>query len=384
MGARPVNQRRQRQQALASRLAKLIKSGITNRLRLAELCGKSVSTIQRSIPADRKRTGHYTTGRSIRLTSRERAVIEGGLLGDGMLIKNPRGAAFEFDNTEGDVVDWVAVELGRLVARDPNERYVQSRPVARYKAMSRFRTATWKDLDALWARWYQRSGQETVGRRPWCHSRKQIPDDFRLTPLSGRLWYLGDGSLVRKSTRETSQVISFATHGFPLAGLKDTLKPQLVQVLRCRSDEVAIRPDPRVNGYPLYGHAITIPARYVPRWLRFIGPCPEAVSSYRYKWDYREGERRRWLADELDILREYWGRIPHGVICAGLGVTLEQARYAAQRRCGVHRGYSNSGRPLRPRSDADQRFQRELRATKRRPAIANSKGGANCLGATPK
>lgn len=357
-------------QTLGSRLTGLIRSGITNRLELAELCGKSVSTVQRNIPASLKRTGNYTTGRSIRLTSRERAIIEGGILGDGTLIGNPRGAAFEFDNKKGDLVDWVAVELDRLVARDPNARYVQSRPVGHFKGMFRFRTATWNDLGILRASWYQPADQEAVLWQPRCHSRKQIPVGFRLTPLSGLLWYLGDGSLVRKSTRETSQVITLATHCFPLTRLRDTLKPQLAHILRCESDEVAIRPDPRVEGYPLYGYEIQIPARYVPRWLRFIGPCPEAVPSYRYKWDYREGVRRRWLRDELDLLGKYWGRIPHDAICTGLDVTLEQARYAAQRRCGVHKGYSNSGKPLRPRSGAEQRFQRDLRTTKHRPLLA--------------
>lgn len=192
--------------------------------------------------------------------------------------------------------------------------------------------------------------------------RKQVPDDFRLTALSALLWYLGDGSLVRKSTKQTSQVITFATHSFPLVGLTNTLKPQLVDILCCASNEVVIQGDRRVVGYPVCGHEIRIPSRYVPRWLQFIGPCP--VSSYRYKWDYREGERRLWLEDEIELLRKYWGRIPHVVICTGLGVSYEQARTVAQRQCGIHRGYSNSGKPLNPRPGAEQQFQRDLRTIK--------------------
>jgi hypothetical protein len=353
-----------RAQTLSSRLTKLIKSGTINRTELAERCGKSVSTVQRNIPANLKRTGNYTTGRSICLTFRERAVMEGGILGDGTLIKNPRGAAFEFDNKKADLIDWVAVELDRLVARDPNERYVQSRPVGHYKDMFRFRTATWEDLETLRAGWYQGADRDVLRGQARHHISKRIPDGFRLKPLSGLLWYLGDGCLVRKSTRETSQVIHFSTHCFPLTDLRDRLKPQLVRILRCESNEVVLQADPRVAGYPLYGHAMCIPARYVPRWLRFIGPCPETIPSYQYKWDYRDGVRRRWLSDELDLLREYWGRIPHVVICTGLGVTYEQARYAAQRRCGIHKGYSNSGKPLLPSSGRKQQFRRDLRATK--------------------
>jgi len=349
-------------ETLGSWLAKRIRSGTTNRAALAEGCGKSISTVQRHIPANLKRTGSYTTGRSILLTSSERAVIEGGLLGDATLIKNPRGAAFELDNRKKDLIDWAAVKLDRLVARGPKGRYVQSSPVSHCKGNFRFRTATWQDLDVVWARWYQHADQETVRRQPSRHYRKQVPNDFRLTSLSGLLWYLGDGSLVHKSTGETSQVIRFATHDFPLESLEAVLKPQLVRILQCKSDEVVIRPDRRVKGYPLFGYEIYVPSRYVPRWLRFIGPCPEEVAAYQYKWDYRGCVRRRWLADELESLRKYWGRIPHAAICTALGVTYEQARYAAQRTLGIHKGYSNSGKPLKPSTGATQQLRRDLRA----------------------
>jgi len=347
---------------LGSRLTKLIESGITNRTELAELCGASVSTIRRNIPESLKRTANYTTGHPRCLASQERELIEGGILGDGTLIKNPKGSAFEFDNKKADLVEWVAAQLDRLVVRDPNERYVQSRPIGHYKGMFRFRTATWKDLDTLWEGWYQSADSEIPCGQAAHHRSKQIPDGFKITPLSGLLWYLGDGSLVRKSTKEASQVVRLATHCFPLRGLRDTLKPQLVCILRCKSDEVVIHADQRVQGYPSSGYEIYIPARYVPRWLAFIGPCPEEVPSYQYKWDYRGGVRRLWLSDELDLLRKYWGRIPHAEICTGLGVTYEQARYPAQRHCGIHKGYSNSGKPLMPSSHANQQFQRDLRA----------------------
>jgi len=88
-------------------------------------------------------------GRSIRLTSSERAIIEGGILCDGGLIKNPRGAAFSFANTKKDIIDWIAIKLARLVESNPQERYVQSHPVNYFNGGFRFQTATWKDLANL-------------------------------------------------------------------------------------------------------------------------------------------------------------------------------------------------------------------------------------------
>src|SRR5687768_3100450 len=112
-----------RGQCFRTRLNELIKSGITNRATLAERCGVSISTVQRHIPASQKGTGEYTTGRSIRLTSSEKAIIEGGIMGDGRLIKNPRGAAFSFANNKKDLIDWIGIKLARLVVTSPGERY---------------------------------------------------------------------------------------------------------------------------------------------------------------------------------------------------------------------------------------------------------------------
>lgn len=138
-----------------------------------------------------------------------------------------------------------------------------------------------------------------------------------------------------------------------------------IQILRCEPNEVGTRRDKRVQGYPEYGFEIYIPARYVPRWLQFIGPCPQTITSYRYKWDYREDRvRKRWLNDELNFLRQYWGRLPYDRICAGLNVTFEQARGAVRRRCGFRRTYSNSGKVSRIEG-VEERFQNDLDELKR-------------------
>ncbi len=122
-------------QEFRARLNGLIKLGITDRATLAKRLGVSVSTVQRHIPANQKRSGAYTTGRSLRLTSSEIAVIEGGILGDGRLIKNPRGAAFSFSNNKRDLIDWVRIKLDRLVAGNPEARYLQSHPVNHFRSV---------------------------------------------------------------------------------------------------------------------------------------------------------------------------------------------------------------------------------------------------------
>jgi hypothetical protein len=338
---------------LEKQLVNLIEAGVTNRLELAGICGVSVSTIQKHLPSDLKRKGAYTTGPCGQLTDREQQVIEGGLLGDGSMVQHARGSAFRFANSHTDLVEWIAGELRALVNCDENHRYFQSRPFNEKQGMATFRTATWNNLNALHDRWY---GPDTGSG-----FRKRIPVDLVLTPLSALLWYLGDGSLTQDLNGKTSQVLTLATHAFAFKSLQRTLKPQLVEILSCRKHDIALEPDRRVRGYPRCGYQIRIPARYVPRWLRFIGSCP--VLSYSYKWNVRPRIRRLWLENEIEFLRRCWGRIPHRLICDALSVSYEQARTVAQRRLGIHRGYSNSGKSVRGSGAMDfQQLLADLRS----------------------
>ena len=263
-----------------SHLASLISAGITGREAMANLTGVSISTVQRHLPPNLKRTGRYLSGLSTQMNPTEKAVIEGGILGDGRMIRNPCGAAFSFSNNKRDIVLWVSDALERLVLRNPSERYRQSRPINYYKGTYRFQTATWQNLQELAADWYVSLDPEMLPRQPWRYFRKTIPRAFRLTPRAGLLWYLGDGGLTKKSTVETSQVIRFATHDFPYSRLSEILVPQLTAILHADLNEIVLQGDKRIQGYPEVGYEIIVPARYVPRWLQYIGPCPQSIRSY--------------------------------------------------------------------------------------------------------
>ncbi len=104
-------------------------------------------------------------------------------------------------------------------------------------------------------------------------------------------------------------------------------------------------------------HVVFVPKRR--RKVRFgqtrrhLGPIFHALARQKEYGSFVT-VRRLWLKDELDFLLKYWRRLHHSRICVGLNVTYEQARYAAQKRCGIHKAYSNSGQSLRsiPRSRA--------------------------------
>jgi hypothetical protein len=330
--------------ALEKQLQRLCESGIENRAELARRCGVSLSTINVHLPARFKRKGRYTTAKPIRLSVREKAVIEGGVLGDGRLAKHPASTNFLFSNNHEDLVRWIARQLPRLVVTSRNYRYTNASPIFQSGSHFIFRTSSFQDLNTLWERWYAPVDDQTRRTQPWRYFRKAIPSNFRLTPLAALVWYLGDGSLVRKTSRDLSQTVRLATHDLPKPGITKVLIPQISTILDAKISDVVVNRDRR-SRYKEYGFEIYIPSRYVSRWLSYIGKCP--VSSYRYKWDWKPTLRKMWRKDELELLRRYWGRVEHEKICTALNVTFEQARKAAKNHWGFARSYSRSGVPLK-------------------------------------
>jgi hypothetical protein len=249
-----------------------------------------------------------------------------------------------FSNNHEELVRWVARQLPRLVVTNQNSRYTNANPIFQSGKHFIFRTSSSPDLNTLWERWYSPVDVQTRRTQPWRYHRKTIPSNFRLAPVSALIWYLGDGSLVRKTSADLSQPVRLATHDLPKTGITKILKPQISAILDAYMDDIVVTRDKR-SRYKEYGFEIYIPSRYVQRWLSFIGKCP--VASYRYKWDWKPTLRKLWRKDELELLRKYWGRVEHERICDALNVTYEQARQAAKIHWGFKRSYSRSGVPLK-------------------------------------
>lgn len=106
-------------------------------------------------------------------------------------------------------------------------------------------------------------------RKKWYPKGKKIvPKDLKLTSLTCRQWYIGDGSLVH--TIDSKPCIQLYTCGFPIFDV-EWLKEQLIElsfkVTRESSENI-----------------IRISTKSTKDFLNYIGPCP--VECYQYKWDY--------------------------------------------------------------------------------------------------
>jgi len=134
------------------------------------------------------------------------------------------------------------------------------------------------DLYIQLQRWYIKSKD---GK-----SKKQPPDDVRITPKSVMMWYLGDGSLVQKNN---TVVIRLSTDGFDkekVEFLAEKLKEKGIDCYRNGDNRIQIR------------------TSAVPAFFKFIGK-ESPVKCYDYKFNLPEwrfeAKRMKVVANELGI-----------------------------------------------------------------------------------
>lgn len=124
---------------------------------------------------------------SLRMTARQKRLIEGMLLGDGHL-ERQRGALcsrlkVEHSVRQSSYVDWKYTEWRDWVRTPPKMRTRRNRLGTSSVNMA-FSTLSHDEL-------------ETVRKRFYVDGRKTVPEDLFLTPLSLAVWFMDDGS--RKS-----------------------------------------------------------------------------------------------------------------------------------------------------------------------------------------
>ena len=236
---------------------------------IAQLCGVCHSTILRWMKH------HNITRRSISeatwLAERNELVLspeaieflEGHLLGDGCL--SPRGkysASYTQASKYYQYIKWVADQLATLgiEQRGNIQRYETEKGGVIYTYFSR---AYWALLQ-LYHRWYP-NGQ------------KRVPKSLELTPTMVRLWFIDDGSLVRRRS-DGWQCVQIATCGFSVDEVS-YLTDKLSQVLNVSRHHIHIWPSQK-------GPRIYFGKREVLRaFFNYIGPCPLALRSiWGYKW----------------------------------------------------------------------------------------------------
>lgn len=143
---------------------------------------------------------------SITLTTEQKEVLQGLMLGDGCLLysskesKNPRLAIVR-KSTDVDYLQWQLVKLQNLFNSG-------------IKHTSNFDERTNKTYYKVYMQSKSLSSLKEVRDKWYTNNIKIIPPDLKLTPLICLIWFCDDGSIIHKSIKSTE--IKLSTHSFSL------------------------------------------------------------------------------------------------------------------------------------------------------------------------
>lgn len=235
------------------------------------------------------------------LTSMQKEVLYGALLGDGCLAKhkNSSNAIFSYISKSRQHVEFVANYFSEYWSSEKIKDFSRfdGRTNKIYSG-SRVKTYSNKSFTEEYEKWYK-------------NGVKAIPIDLRLTPLTCLIWYIGDGCI---SHSKNSQYIKLATQCFSKEDQEKILLPQLEEF-----EAHLVRADTSKNGEQQY--FIYIPRRKIKKFLEYIGPCP--FSDYQYKWDYQEYKNFSLSQNPdfiQDIIKLFNNGISAGAIAKHFGV----------------------------------------------------------------
>lgn len=188
----------------------------------------------------------------IDLSGKATEFIDGELLGDGTLRGFKETAAFTYSSKYKEYINYISETLksfgikraGKILKHHNKEwdKYV-------YK----YHSIRYAELLPLQKKWYP-------------NGKKVVPPGIKLTPLTVRQWYIGDGQL---EIREK--------HNPRIKLMTDCFSPDDVNMLRKKLERLNIRSIHMVPRNRIY-----IPPSCVNDFIGYIGNCP--VECYQYKW----------------------------------------------------------------------------------------------------
>jgi len=179
--------------------------------------------------------------------------INGELLGDGSLKSiSPYSALFNYGSKYLEYIRYIKDTLksfGIKQAGNINKHYYKNLDCYTYH----YNSLCYAELLPIYKNWYP-------------DGRKIVPKDIKLTPLTCKQWYIGDGSL--KHSKNRKPTIELSTDGFTISDVE-----WLVKQLKKLNFKATRQP---------FGNKVYISAYSVKDFLNYIGDCP--VNCYQYKW----------------------------------------------------------------------------------------------------
>lgn len=227
---------------------------------IAKELGVAKSTIGRwlnrfNIPSRSISDGiHLRTGNHCSLSREAKYWIDGELLGDGCLkAKNNYSAYFSYGSKHHEYIQYISKQLtafGMKQVGKTHKRFHKDFGNISYDYVSK----SYAELLPIREKWYP-------------ENKKIIPKDIKLTPLTCRQWYIGDGHLVHYGVNN-KVYMTLHTNGFTVND---------IDLLINKLKDLGFK-----STRPKSTNIISISVKSAMDFLRYIGGSP--VTCYQYKF----------------------------------------------------------------------------------------------------
>jgi len=184
--------------------------------------------------------------------------LNGEMLGDGCIFsRHSYSALFNYGSKYHEYIRYISNTLNSFGIKQMGKTLKRSHIVfGKYNIYYSYASLNYRELMHLYQKWYSKGKNKT------------IPRDIKLTPLTCRQWYIGDGSIEHQ--KRSRPFIRLYTTGFPVSDVNFLVK-QLIRLgfkaMRQKANNIIY-----ISAYSTKG------------FLKYIGECP--VKCYQYKFDY--------------------------------------------------------------------------------------------------
>jgi len=228
---------------------------------IAKLCNMSQANIRKyfkkyNIPSRSiGEANHLARGNHCDLSQEAIEWINGELLGDGCIIsQSSYSAKFEYISKYKEYIRYISDTLKLFKIKSTYKQIKQKRwdrELVSYNCQSR----NYAELLPIRKKWYP-------------EGKKIVPRDIKLTPLTVRQWYIGDGCLIHQKKKKPH--ISLYTNGFTIFDVNYLIKELNNINIKAKRQQSS--------------NIINISVHSIIDFLKYIGDCP--VKCYQYKWAY--------------------------------------------------------------------------------------------------
>lgn len=236
--------------------------------KIADLCGVTHKTINywmkkfAIIRRSQSKIIHLRQVNHCELSTNAIEWINGELLGDGCLQSHSEySARFNYSSKFLEYIQYISNNLQSFGIKQTGK--ISKYYLKRGNSYIHYYTSRcYVELLSIYKQWY-------------LNRKKIIPKDLRLTPLTCKQWYIGDGCLMNQEKRYS--YIRLATDCFSISDVKYLVK---------QLNELGFKTTRQPNN-----NTIRISAYSTEDFLNYIGKCP--VKCYEYKWNNRNRKIKR-------------------------------------------------------------------------------------------